>query len=712
MSLDLHQELSPSGAALDDGSISGSLLATDVETGTSEDIPMIENSVGREVTGSEEYAGLEPYVGMEFKSEQEAGIFYNEYSSHKGFSIRKDSLKRSMRDQSVTARLFVCSKEGFRRATTDVNKEGNVKRRKAVTRVGCKAHMWVKRKSPGLWVVRSFERDHNHELITLEKLHFLRSRRNIYFTTKEYTKKAGKGASTHQSLLTEEARGTASAGSVDEDSEDCVTGRRRKLGSDSQIVSDYLKRKQDDNRNFYYAIQLDHEQSLRSAFWVEARSRMAYSYFDDVVSFDLTYEINEYGIPFATFTGVNHHQQTVLFGSALLADESTPTLVWLFQTWLTAMCGRHPKVIITDQHVGIESAISQVFLTAHHCYCKWQILNKASEKFKHVIQAHNTFNGEFQRCIDSAETTEDFESRWYSFLDNYELKENKWLQSVYKVRHKWVPVFLQNTFFARMTTTPRSETKCPFFDWCVSPKTKLQDFITHYEKALAIRYEKEAEEDYRSIYSIPVLKSSTTMEKQASAVYTRKMFLKFQEELFEAFEHVVTKIEEDGPVKVYKVARFGAEEKKYKVVLNASEMRANCSCQMFEFLGMPCRHALIVLRQANILMLPSHYILKRWTRNAKDWIVLDDHGEGMQGDCPDSLTLRYQNLCQEAMKYADVAAVCKEVYHVAMDVLRQGLKKVVNVAKDYETRTHLGSPVRGCCQGDSDCTNRGMDAAR
>ena len=58
---------------------------------------------------------------------------------------------------------------------------------------------------------------------------------------------------------------------------------------------------------FLYAIQVDENGCLGNCFWVDARSRMAYQYFGDVVSFDATYLTNRYGIFFVPFIGVNHH---------------------------------------------------------------------------------------------------------------------------------------------------------------------------------------------------------------------------------------------------------------------------------------------------------------------------------------------------------------------------------------------------------------------
>lgn len=47
-------------------------------------------------------------------------------------------------------------------------------------------------------------------------------------------------------------------------------------------------------------------------------------------------------MPFAPFTGLNHHHQSILFGCALLQDETEKSFTWLFETWLMAMGGKSP----------------------------------------------------------------------------------------------------------------------------------------------------------------------------------------------------------------------------------------------------------------------------------------------------------------------------------------------------------------------------------
>jgi hypothetical protein len=63
-----------------------------------------------------------------------------------------------------------------------------------------------------------------------------------------------------------------------------------------------------------------------------------------------------------------------------------------------------------------------------------------------------------------------------------------------------------------------------------------------------------------------------------------------------------------------------------KVICNPMEQTARCRCGQFETIGILCSHALKILDMMNIKLLPKHYILKRWTREARSGSVQDSYG--------------------------------------------------------------------------------------
>ncbi|KAF7811816.1 protein FAR1-RELATED SEQUENCE 5-like [Senna tora] len=85
-----------------------------------------------------------------------------------------------------------------------------------------------------------------------------------------------------------------------------------------------------------------------------------YSHFGDVVSFDTTYCINNAHRPLAIFSGFNHFKGGVIFGAALLYDETAASFKWLFETFLKANLQKKPQTIFTDQDQAMAKALREV----------------------------------------------------------------------------------------------------------------------------------------------------------------------------------------------------------------------------------------------------------------------------------------------------------------------------------------------------------------
>lgn len=643
---------------------------------------------------------LEPCEGMEFESEEAVKAFYNSYARRVGFSTRVSMSRRSRRDGAIIQRSFVCAKEGFRAEKQDsiYDRDGRVKRPRAETRVGCKAMLAVKIKESGRWIVCSFVKDHNHELVPPDKVHCLRSHRHVSGAAKsliDTLQSAGIGPSGIMSALVKEYGGISNVGFTERDCRNYMrSSRQRTLGGDTQQLLEYLRIKQAENPAFFYAVQGDEDQCMSNIFWADPNARSNYTYFGDTVTFDTTYRSNRYRLPFAPFTGVNHHGQPLLFGCALVINESEASFVWLFKTWFTAMCGQPPVSITTDHDRVICLAVNKVFPVTRHRFCKRHIFKECQEKLSHVLSEHSSFETELYKCVNLSESVDEFESCWLSLIDRYDLKEHEWLLSVYADRRQWVPVYLRDTFFAEMSITQCSDTINSYFDGYVNASTTLQMFIKQYEKALESRYEKEVKADYDTINTAPTLKTPSPMEKQASELYTRKLFMKFQEELVETLTFLATRVEDEEETGTYQVSKFGESHKSYIVRFNVQDITSSCSCQMFEFSGVLCRHILTVFRVTNVLTLPSRSILKRWTRNAKSGLVLKEHDCDLFNSSQQSLTVRYNNLRNEAFKYVDEGVKSIENYNVAKSALQDASKKVALV-KNNGGRSDIVNRTRG-----------------
>lgn len=238
----------------------------------------------------------------------------------------------------------------------------------------------VVKRDNGKWFVAKLEKNHNRELVTPAMRHFLRSHKQDFDPSKclsHSCSSPGMGLSDPVNVLINDSNGFDKLVFTAQNSVNYIgRGRLSTFGIDAQSLLRFFKVMQASNPVFFYAIQVDEEDRLSSVFWVDTRSRITYNRFSDVVAFDTTYQVNQYKMPFAPFTGVNHHKQSVLFGCTLLADETESTFIWLFTTWLEAMSGQQPGFIITDYDSAIGRAVEHIFPQSRHRYCKWHIMSK------------------------------------------------------------------------------------------------------------------------------------------------------------------------------------------------------------------------------------------------------------------------------------------------------------------------------------------------
>ncbi|XP_028123107.1 protein FAR1-RELATED SEQUENCE 5-like [Camellia sinensis] len=310
-----------------------------------------------------------PKQGMTFDSEQCVYDFYNTYGGRMGFSIRRDFCRKNKINNQLICRLLVCNKEGFRKGD---KRDPLSKNPRAETRTGCEARLYVKLdEGTGKYVVTDFKEKHNHDLVSPECAHMLPSQRKISTTQAiELDLAAQSGLRLGQSfeLMGREAGGRQCLGFTKLDQKNYLRTKRQQSLAYGEVgnVLQYFKEKSLQNPSFFYAFQLDNEEKITNMFWANAQMIMDYAQFGDVVTFDTTYKLNKEHRPFTSFVGFNHHRETVIFGAALLYDETAESFVWLFQNFLEAMSKNAPKTLFTDQDAAMAKAIPIVMPDMSH----------------------------------------------------------------------------------------------------------------------------------------------------------------------------------------------------------------------------------------------------------------------------------------------------------------------------------------------------------
>lgn len=630
------------------------------------------SSPKRNIVRVEGDADFEPHDGIEFESHEAAYLFYQEYAKSMGFTTSIKNSRRSKKSKEFIDAKFACSRYGV----TPESDSGS-SRRPSVKKTDCKASMHVKRKRDGKWYIHEFVKEHNHELLPALAYHF-RIHRNVRLAEKSNLDILHAVSERTRKMYVQMSRKTGGDRTVgilsNNLNNQCDKGRYLALEEgDAQVMLEYFMHIQKENPSFFYAIDLNENQRLRNLFWVDAKSRKDYLSFNDVVFFDTSYIKSNEKMPFAPLVGVNHHFQSMLLGCALVADESIATFVWLMKTWLRAMGGQAPKCIITDQDKALKVAIEEVFPNTCHCFSLWHILERIPEILAHVIKEHENFMGKFNKCIFKSLTDEQFDMRWWKMVSRFELQENEWVHSLYDDRKKWVPTYMRDAFLAGMSTNQRSESINSFFDKYIHKKITLKEFVKQYGTILQNRYEEEAIADFDTWHKQPALKSPSPWEKQLSSVYTHAIFKKFQVEVLGIVGCHPKKESEDGANIIFSVDDCEKGEN-FKVMWNEAESNVFCSCLLFEYKGFLCRHAMIVLQICGLSSIPSCYILKRWTKNAKSSQSMVE-GTGKIK----TRVQQYNDLCRRAIELSEEGSLSEESYNIAFFALVEALKTCVDV---------------------------------
>ena len=251
-------------------------------------------------------------------------------------------------------------------------------------RKACHARVTAVKKD-GQWGIISVVEEHNHHL-SPQKSRLVRGNKRINMQAKrviDINDQAGVRLNKNFRSLVFEAGGYENLDFVERDVRNYIGQQRRALVKDGdRALFNHFSRMRELNRDFFFEIDVDHENRITNVFWADGRSRAACVDFGDIVSFDTTYLTNKYDMPFAPFVGVNHHGQSILLGCGLLSSEDTRTFVWLFTCWLRCMSNKEPLGIVTDQCKAMKNAIEIVFPNARHRWCLWHIMKKVPEKLQ------------------------------------------------------------------------------------------------------------------------------------------------------------------------------------------------------------------------------------------------------------------------------------------------------------------------------------------
>ncbi|XP_020588049.1 protein FAR1-RELATED SEQUENCE 11 isoform X2 [Phalaenopsis equestris] len=503
-----------------------------------------------------------PYIGQRFSTHDAAYDFYSHFAKGCGFSIRRHRTEgKDGVGKGITRRYFVCHRAG--NTPIKVSSKTKPQRNRKSSRCGCQAYMRISRCTEmGLseWHVTGFAINHNHELLEPNLVRFLPAYRTISDVDKNRILMFSKtGISVQQMMRLMELEKCVEPGYLpftEKDVRNLIQSFRRVEQDDENLdLLRMCRNHKEKDPSFRYEFTTDVNGRLENISWSYASAVQSYEIFGDAVVFDTTHRLNAFDMPLGIWVGMNNYGIPCFFGCVLLREENVHAFSWALKVFLKFMNGKAPQTLMTDQNMCLREAIGIEMPTTKHAFCMWHIVAKFPSCFNAVLG------------------------------DRY----NDW---------------------KRMTTPGVSKAVNALIQRFLNAQTRLPHFFE--QAAVAVDFKDQAAEQQtmqQNLQNICV-KTGAPMEAHAAAILTPYAFCKLQDEFVMAAHYASFQVEESCFLVRHHTKMDGGR----KVYWDSREEFLSCSCHMFEFSGILCRHALRVLSTINFFQIPERYLPLRWRR--------------------------------------------------------------------------------------------------
>ncbi|XP_048336067.2 protein FAR1-RELATED SEQUENCE 7-like [Ziziphus jujuba] len=658
-----------------------------------------------------------PEKGMEFSSEEEAYEYYKNYAQQIGFSVRKGKVNR-LADQTIRKRYLYCSREGIKSSKSSSNNITKYQRRE--TRTGCKAGIQLTVEG-GKWVISNVVLEHNHDLdrSTAQRSVCSSAREENLFTDyfTDYNSKEPDPSTEHpidriNASISKEGGATNNLDSSNYLPHSTLNSLQP---HHVQSLIDCFKHLQVDDPSFLYTIQVDAESHSTNFFWRDGRSRIDYDCFGDVLVLNKSFEVVQLercNMICASFWGVNHHQQCILFGCALLFDVTKDSFLWLLKTFMETMGNRPPKTIYTDESEAVASAVKVVFPETEHRLGICYIIENAKKHLSICYERCPDLESTFNRCIFECSSKQEFESEWNLLLDKYGLLGNSWLDRLFVLREKWSHLFFNNkkAFTAGVESILSSMTINTVFQTLQGTDIMtLPGLVRKCVQEAEKRRLEETNEDFRTCNETVPSKSRKGLEEHAEDIYTGTILRMFENEYVKSMNMEMEEVTSLEGVSMFKfIEKSCKKDEGVSLMFNSLVPSIACGCAKFESFGILCSHSLKVLYSRNVSHIPDKYVLRRWTKSAKNGVVMEDQREEMAGESNRQSSLYSRKLMHRALHLIAKSALRKETRRIMEDCLDTAQKKVENVLKTKGIKDLSITNFEVDCEDDCDGSiNRG-----
>ncbi|RYQ91601.1 hypothetical protein Ahy_B09g097558 [Arachis hypogaea] len=145
--------------------------------------------------------------------------------------------------------------------------------------------------------LNEYDLDNSSKTYQFDEVEMLKQHRELSMfvrrTIKTHEEAGIRPSKTYQSFVAT-ADSHRELGFIEKDVMNYITREVRNISKedDAKEFGKYLVRMKEKNQNFFFQLNLEGDHYIKHAFWADVRSRAAFDYFGNVVSFDNTYNTN------------------------------------------------------------------------------------------------------------------------------------------------------------------------------------------------------------------------------------------------------------------------------------------------------------------------------------------------------------------------------------------------------------------------------------
>lgn len=214
-------------------------------------------------------------------------------------------------------------------------------------------------------------------------------------------------------------------------------------------------------------------------------------------------------------------------------------------------------------------------------------------------------------------------------------------------------VYGRHIFTGDMKSTQRCESMNSVLKRYLKSKHNLYRFYQHYERLLHDRRRIEAASEFSTKYCHINPSLSNRILNHAASVYTLTVFKVVQSEHLNLVTCVVVKVVQCFTTKICTI-QVDQPNHSHTGKYDPSNNLLDCSWKEFNDMGILCCHAFRVLDHFHVIELPSQYILKRWTKEAK--VACNKEGSIIDVDPNVALAKGNNKICFAFRRLASAAA--------------------------------------------------------